>query len=98
MAVWEIWYVLCLNLFYSLVCADLILLVNNLGPQTTYPVPEGILNHNGDNYLALTLWSLDATGAKLAGLKLQADAVIKSGYSKPALVEGETWQQREGAY
>ncbi|RYP72146.1 hypothetical protein DL771_004380 [Monosporascus sp. 5C6A] len=31
--------------------------VNNLGPQTRFPVPEGILNYSGTNYQALTLWA-----------------------------------------
>ncbi|KAJ5250774.1 hypothetical protein N7489_001184 [Penicillium chrysogenum] len=30
--------------------------VNNLGPQA-FPAPEGILNHEGDNHIALTLWA-----------------------------------------
>jgi hypothetical protein len=74
------------------------LLVNNLGPQTTFPVPEGILNHNGNNDVALTLWSLDAAGAKLGGLALVPQAVIKSSYSKPALVESPRWTARRQAY
>lgn len=71
-----------------------ILSVNNIGPQISYPIPEGILNHNGENYLALTLWSLEPNGAKLAGLSLEAGSVVQSGYTKPALVEGETYNER----
>lgn len=63
--------------------------MNNLGPQTSYPVPEGILNHSGQNYLTLTVWSLNSVGAKLDGLKLEAGGIVKSSYSKPALVQGE---------
>lgn len=70
------------------------LLVNNIGPQVSYPIPEGILNHHGENYVALTLWSLEPNGAKLAGLSLRAGAVVQSGYTKPALVEGETYTER----
>jgi hypothetical protein len=79
------------------VCTDSIV-VNNLGPQTTFPIPEGILNHNGNNDIALTLWSLDAAGAKVAGLALMPQAVIQSGYSKPALVDSPQWQMRQKAY
>ncbi|KAG8680419.1 hypothetical protein FRC11_002521, partial [Ceratobasidium sp. 423] len=32
--------------------------ISNFGPQTVYPVPEGILNHRGENDILLTLWSL----------------------------------------
>ncbi|KAG8752322.1 hypothetical protein FRC11_008497, partial [Ceratobasidium sp. 423] len=31
---------------------------SNFGPQTVYPIPEGILNHRGENDILLTLWSL----------------------------------------
>ncbi|KUJ19279.1 putative beta-galactosidase E [Mollisia scopiformis] len=72
--------------------------VNNLGPQTTFPVPEGILNYNGKNDFSLALWSLDAAGAKLGGFALVPKAFIKSGYSKPALVDSPAWVKRENAY
>jgi hypothetical protein len=68
--------------------------VNNLGPQTTFPVPEGILNYNGNNTVALTLWSLDASGARLRGFDLVVSRMIKSGYTKPALVEALSWKAR----
>lgn len=70
------------------------LAVNNLGPQTSYPVPEGILNHSGENYVALTIWSMESDGAKLDGLSLGANAIIQSGYAKPALVEGDVYSAR----
>ena len=72
--------------------------VNNLGPQTVFPVPEGILNHNGKNDIALTLWSLDAGGAKVGGFELVPQRVIKSGYSKPGLSPMPAWTPRPGAY
>ncbi|PMD45496.1 glycoside hydrolase family 35 protein [Hyaloscypha variabilis F] len=72
--------------------------VNNLGPQTAFPVPEGILNYNGKNTVALTLWSLDASGARLKGFELVVSRVIKSGYTKPALVQAPAWTQRISAY
>lgn len=72
--------------------------VNNLGPQTVFPVPEGILDHNGKNDIALTLWSLDAGGARIGGLELVPQRVIKSGYSKPGLSPMPGWALREGAY
>ncbi|KUL82910.1 hypothetical protein ZTR_10382 [Talaromyces verruculosus] len=54
--------------------------INNLGPQTYFPVPEGILNYNGDNFIAVTLWAMDIQGAKLGGLDLVPTAIVKSGY------------------
>ncbi|MGW1808919.1 beta-galactosidase [Streptomyces sp. NPDC002078] len=36
--------------------------VNYLGPQSTFPVPNGILNPNGSNTIAIAVWNLDGTG------------------------------------
>ncbi|KAI1091381.1 glycoside hydrolase family 35 protein [Rostrohypoxylon terebratum] len=72
--------------------------VANLGPQTTFPVPEGILNHNGTNTVALTLWSLDEGGAKLDGFSLEPEMPLWSGYRKPWSSPQPAWTAREGAY
>ncbi|PCG90900.1 Glycoside hydrolase, family 35 [Penicillium occitanis (nom. inval.)] len=72
--------------------------INNLGPQTYFPVPEGILNYNGDNFIAVTLWAMDTAGANLGGLHLVPTAIIQSGYSKPALAPQPKWAPRDGAY
>lgn len=68
--------------------------MNNIGPQVSFPVPEGILNYDGQNYLALTLWSLEPSGAKIAGLSLEMGTPVQTGYTKPALVGGDTYSQR----
>lgn len=68
--------------------------MNNIGPQVSYPVPEGILNYDGQNYLALTLWSLGSSGAKIAGLSLGMGTAVQSGYTKPTLVDGELYSER----
>ncbi|KAL7652749.1 hypothetical protein ACMYSQ_010009 [Aspergillus niger] len=72
--------------------------VNHIGPQLSYPVPEGILNYNGSNYLALTIWAMDEKSFKLDGLRLQANAVVQSGYRKPSLVKGEVYKERVDSY
>ncbi|KAG4032424.1 hypothetical protein MFRU_007g03270 [Monilinia fructicola] len=72
--------------------------VNNLGPQTNFPVPEGILNHHGSNSIALTLWSLDSEGAKIGGFELIPNAQIWSGYRQPVFVDGGRWSERAGVY
>lgn len=72
--------------------------VDHLGPQTKFPVPEGILNYQGQNFIAITLWAQQADGAKLEGLELVADAAIQSGYQKPKLSWSDAWTKREGAY
>ena len=73
-------------------------LVNNIGPQTAFPVPEGILNYHGTNYVALTLWALDASGAKIDDLQLVTTAVVQSGYGPVELSPMTPWEARKGAY
>ena len=73
-------------------------LVNNIGPQTSFPVPEGILNYHGTNYIALSLWGFDASGNKLSGLELQPTAEILSGYGTVANSPMPAYSQRTGAY
>ncbi|QRV78064.1 glycoside hydrolase family 35 protein [Ceratobasidium sp. AG-Ba] len=51
---------------------------SNFGPQTLYPIPEGILNHRGENDVLMTLWSLDAGGAKVANVELTPTTVLSS--------------------
>lgn len=51
---------------------------SSLGPQTSYPVPEGILNHQGKNEVVVTLWALFDGGAKMKKLELNKRAVIES--------------------
>ncbi|KAF8601279.1 hypothetical protein BDV93DRAFT_545951 [Ceratobasidium sp. AG-I] len=58
---------------------------SNIGPQTTFPIPEGVLNHRGDNDVLLTLWSLDPKGAKVANLELVPTIVVAS---SKAVVKG----------
>ncbi|KAL8719117.1 MAG: hypothetical protein Q9225_003829 [Loekoesia sp. 1 TL-2023] len=72
--------------------------VNNIGPQTAFPVPEGILNYHGINYLALSLWALDAGGARIQDLQLVSTAVIQSGYGPVNLSPMPGYEKRLGAY
>ncbi|KAK6203775.1 hypothetical protein LQW54_008788 [Pestalotiopsis sp. IQ-011] len=72
--------------------------INNLGPQQSFPVPQGILDYNGENYLALTVWSQDAAGGHLGGLSLVANAIIQSGIKRPAMSWTGLWEKREEAY
>ncbi|KAL8950628.1 MAG: hypothetical protein Q9222_003359 [Ikaeria aurantiellina] len=72
--------------------------VNSIGPQTSFPVPEGILNYHGTNYIALSLWALDAVGAKVADLQLASTAEIQSGYGAVELSPMPAYTPRAGAY
>ncbi|KAF9526882.1 glycoside hydrolase family 35 protein [Crepidotus variabilis] len=72
--------------------------VNSIGPQKVFPVPQGILNYQGDNTFAVSLWAEKATGAKLNSLKLQLNAKIESSMAKVASQPAPAWSQRKGAY
>jgi len=72
--------------------------VHNVGPQDRFPVPEGILNYHGANWVGVTLWSLEDGGAKIEGLELVAGPVIQSGYGEVRMSPVDEWKKREGAY
>ncbi|MFF7187375.1 beta-galactosidase [Streptomyces sp. NPDC008222] len=44
--------------------------VNYLGPQSTFPVPNGILNPNGRNSIAIVVWNLDGSTGGLGKVSL----------------------------
>jgi NPCBM/NEW2 domain/Beta-galactosidase jelly roll domain/NPCBM-associated, NEW3 domain of alpha-galactosidase len=44
--------------------------VNYLGPQHSFPIPNGILRTNGENTIALAVWNLDGTTGGLGKVKL----------------------------
>ncbi|MEU6092836.1 beta-galactosidase [Streptomyces sp. NPDC047085] len=44
--------------------------VNYLGPQRTFPVPNGILNPNGPNSIAIAVWNLDGSTGGLGKVSL----------------------------
>ena len=53
--------------------------LSNIGPQVLFPVPNGILNANGENYVAITFWALEGA-AKINDLKLVPTQIVQSGY------------------
>src|SRR5437588_79397 len=71
---------------------------SNLGPQTSFPVPEGILNHRGKNTIALSLWAFNSTSAKLDELFLKADAIVEASMKEVESVPQPSWKKRDGAY
>ena len=81
-------------------CSLHVVAVNNLGPQTSLPVPEGILDYNGINYMALALWSVSSGGVKLSSVELVSQMPVKSGYfsTRSPLSPLPKWQPRKGTY
>lgn len=72
---------------------------SNIGPQTDFPVTEGVLNYNGENWLGIALWALESDGAKIPGLNWTIGATpALTGREAPTLVEAPAWTERPGAY
>ncbi|GAB7360574.1 hypothetical protein MBLNU230_g0458t1 [Neophaeotheca triangularis] len=73
-------------------------LVANIGPQSSFPVPEGILDYHGTNRLGLCVWNLEAGGAGVEGVELTVNGTVLSGFGEVGLAGGSAWVQREGVY
>ncbi|TAQ91582.1 hypothetical protein B7494_g56 [Chlorociboria aeruginascens] len=71
---------------------------NNIGPQTSFPVPQGILDYYGTNWLAVELWAQQATGAYLESLTLEAGTPIWTSLDAPNLSSSPSYSERVGAY
>ncbi|HTV26014.1 MAG TPA: beta galactosidase jelly roll domain-containing protein, partial [Polyangiaceae bacterium] len=46
-------------------------LINDVGPQRVFTLPRGILQHQGDNTIALAVWSADAESGGLGNVALE---------------------------
>ncbi|KAJ5392042.1 Glycoside hydrolase family 35 [Penicillium cosmopolitanum] len=72
--------------------------VNNIGPQTSFPVPEGILNYRGTNWLALSLWAQEEDGAKLESFELVHTTPVLTSLGEIESVDQPKYHSRRGAY
>ena len=72
--------------------------VSHLGPQRTYVVPEGIWDYHGKNFIAVSLWAMEAGGAKIEEIKLVTGPIVQTGYASIETVDGEHWRPRSGVY
>ncbi|KAK1499689.1 glycosyl hydrolase family 35 [Colletotrichum tamarilloi] len=72
--------------------------VSNIGPQTRFPVPEGILRYQGTNYIGLAVWALGNVGARVQNFRLDVGEVVTTGREEVKVFEAPAWSQRAGAY
>ncbi|KAI1392307.1 glycoside hydrolase family 35 protein [Hypoxylon trugodes] len=73
--------------------------VGHIGPQTTFPVPEGILNYNGENWIGLAIWRMEGSDdAPVLDFRLEAGVPVLTGRDPVVLVESPAWTRRQGAY
>ncbi|KAH9919183.1 glycoside hydrolase superfamily [Epithele typhae] len=66
--------------------------VGNVGPQTKFPVPPGILDYHGTNTIAVALWALNTTAVS-PKLTLAVDGVLDGGVG-PITVNNPVWSKR----
>lgn len=72
---------------------------SNVGPQTAFPVAEGVLRYDGENWLGLVVWALGEGGAKVPGLEWSLGATpALTGRGEVVDVEAPAWTERVGAY
>ncbi|KAJ6467728.1 glycoside hydrolase superfamily [Mycena sanguinolenta] len=68
--------------------------VANLGPQSRFPVQEGILDYKGPNTVVLAVWATSDDGAKISSFELTVDSILKGG-TGPAATNNPGWEPRD---
>ncbi|KIJ54226.1 glycoside hydrolase family 35 protein [Sphaerobolus stellatus SS14] len=71
--------------------------INNIGPQTIFVLPSGLLRRFSANTLAISLWSLDASGASIGALDLISDGIFRSSLSFGDYTDAPDYKEQEGA-
>jgi hypothetical protein len=69
--------------------------INDIGPQTKFPVPPGIWNTHGTNTIAMTFWNLEDQEVKVDSIRLSHGPKMCSGYGKVDLVESPSYSKRD---
>ncbi|KAK0103956.1 hypothetical protein ONS96_005062 [Cadophora gregata f. sp. sojae] len=72
--------------------------INNIGPQLSFPVPQGILDYHGENWVAVEIWARNSGGARLSKLELEAGVPVLTALKEPRSVDAPRWRKRVGAY
>jgi hypothetical protein len=54
--------------------------VPHIGPQTRFPVPPGIINNQGENWIALSLWAMTDEGASLDSVEIISYGAYQSDF------------------
>lgn len=67
---------------------------NDLGPQTLYYIPEGILNHNGQNTVAVAVIAVDEE-VTLGEVTIEPYAKLLSAKPKVGLVNSPPYSSRK---
>ncbi|KAJ7836814.1 glycosyl hydrolases family 35-domain-containing protein [Mycena leptocephala] len=68
--------------------------VSNLGPQSRFPVPQGILDYKGTNTVVLAVWATSEDGARITSFDLTVDSVSEGG-TGPVATNNPSWKKRD---
>ncbi|KAJ7290717.1 glycoside hydrolase superfamily [Mycena rebaudengoi] len=68
--------------------------VANLGPQSHFPVPAGILDYNGTNTVVLAVWATSDDGARITSFELTVDSIFEGG-TGPVAMNNPSWEKRD---
>ncbi|KAF7334534.1 Beta-galactosidase [Mycena venus] len=73
--------------------------IANIGPQTAFPVHEGILNYHGQNTVVLSLWALGngTADTRIPTFKLVANGTYAGGV-KDVSTNNPGWQELRGRF
>jgi beta-galactosidase GanA len=71
--------------------------VNDVGPQHSFPIPNGILNSNGDNTIAIAVWNTDAVSGGLGKVSLESYGSVVSPHTAAA-VRAPSYDARRYAF
>lgn len=71
---------------------------SHIGPQWRFPVPQGILNHQGTNTIGVLVWAMEEGGTQLSGFGWDVSMITSTGYGEVGLTSAPEWVEREGAY
>jgi len=52
--------------------------VSDVGPQSTFPIPNGILHSQGDNSVVIAVWKIDQSEGSLGEVSLINYGTFKS--------------------
>ncbi|KAH9038312.1 galactose-binding domain-like protein [Lactarius pseudohatsudake] len=66
--------------------------VANLGPQSKFPVHQGILDYNGTNTVAIALWAMEAVPITPT-LSLTVDTILQGGVG-PIISNNPLWSPK----
>jgi beta-galactosidase len=73
------------------------IIANDLGPQTLFYVPEGILNHHGENTIAIGVVAVDEE-VTLGEVTIEPYAKLLSGKPAVGVVPSPTYASRKSSH